>query len=315
MLGVACELSVVVPVFRCTDCLRPLQQRLSETLEPLEVSYEIILVDDAGGDGAWEAITELATIAPQVHGVALSRNFGQHAAIAAGQSLAEGRWAVVMDCDLQEPPETIRSLYAKALEGYDIVYTVRARHSVSPLRRIVSNTYYRMLNLLAGTDFRGYHGTLSMMSRKVLDTYLRLPERERDHFLVLNWLGFRSAEVEYVQLPRGSGKSSYTIRGMIRQAAAAVLFQTTTFLKWVVYLGFLFAVAGLGFAVYLVVANVAGSEVPGWTSLAVLTLTIGGTIILTNGILGLYIGRVFDEVKSRPLFVIDRTTEEEVTSP
>jgi dolichol-phosphate mannosyltransferase len=308
---VALELSVVVPVFRCTDCLRELHHRLTATLDALHHDYEIILVDDDGEDAPWEVIADLATVDSNVLGVALSRNFGQHAAIAAGLSRARGRWIVVMDCDLQEPPETIRALYSKALEGYDIVYTVRDRASVPWVRGALSSAYYRVLNVLSGTSFAGYHGTLSMMSRKVLDLYLRLPERERDHFLILNWLGFKAAEVEYVQVARRSGKSSYTFRSLVRQAVAAVLFQTTTFLRWVVYLGFVIALVGVGFAVYLVAANLSGSTTPGWTSLAVFTLTIGGTIILTNGIIGLYVGRVFDEVKARPLFVIDRTTDEE----
>lgn len=299
-------LSVVVPVYRCTPCLRPLRERVIGAVEDLVEDFEIVLVDDRGGDGAWAEITRLSREDPRVRGVRLSRNFGQHAAITAGLAAARGDWAVLMDCDLQDPPEEIPRLWAKAAEGYDIVYGRRRSKPTGLLRRLVGRFYFKALNVFAGAGIDGEYGTFSLISRKVIDGFLRFRDRDRHYLLILHWLGFDNASVDYQPAERFAGQSSYSLTGLIRHGLDGVFFQTTVLLRWVVYLGFLLASLGVAAATYFTVARIVGTAYPGWTSMAVITLIASGFIVGSTGITGLYIGKVFEQVKDRPLYLIDR---------
>src|SRR6266508_576623 len=300
------ELSVVVPVYGCHGCLRQLHRRLVETLASLTDDYELVFVEDCGSDGSWELLVELAAEDDRVKAYRLSRNFGQHAAITAGLSQSSGRWVVVMDCDLEDPPEEIPRLYAKAAEGFDIVFARRRRRRASWLRRTLSRLYFSMINLLTGASLDGTYGSFSIISSKVVDAFLRFTERDRHYLFVLHWLGFDRAAIEYEQSERVAGKSSYGVGALLRHALRGVFFQTTFLLRWVVYFGFALSALGLVAGAYFALAKVFGSGYPGWTSLFVVIVTIGGFIIVSTGVTGLYIGRVFEEVRQRPLFVISK---------
>jgi dolichol-phosphate mannosyltransferase len=304
------EISVVIPVYRCTACLAPLTERLVAALEAIGETFEILFVDDRGGDGAWEAISELARQDGRVRGIRLSRNFGQHAAITAGLADAQGRWAVVMDCDLQDPPEEIPRLWAKASEGFDIVYGRRKVKETTLLRRIAGRLYFKALHVFSGVRIEGEFGSFSLISRKVIDGFLRFRDKDRHYILILQWLGFDWAAVDYEPAARHAGESSYTLTSLIKHGLGGVFFQTTVLLRWIVYLGFILAALGGLLAVYFAVARLAGSAYPGWTSIAVLTLLGSGFVITSTGITGLYIGKVFDQVKDRPLYLVDRFVEE-----
>jgi dolichol-phosphate mannosyltransferase len=299
------ELSVVVPVYGCRESLRALHERTSAVLRELASSYEIVLVDDCDKSGSWEVVAELARADPAVRAYRLSRNFGQHAAITAGLEQCRGRWAVVMDCDLQDPPENIRELYAKAREGYDVVLARRMSKQHSAFRSLASRLYFRLLNLASNNRLDGEFGSFSMISRKVIDAFLRIRDRDRHYLFILNWLGFRTAAIEYEHAGRHSGRSAYTLRALVRHAVDGVFFQTTHLLRWIVYAGFWISLAGFALAGYYVHMYVAHSVLPGFTSLAVLILLIGGFILMSTGVAGLYVGKVFDQVKDRPLYVID----------
>jgi dolichol-phosphate mannosyltransferase len=300
------ELSVVVPVYGCHGCLRQLHRRLVATLESVSGYFELVFVEDCGSDGSWELLCELAAEDDRIKAYRLSRNFGQHAAITAGLSQASGRWVVVMDCDLEDPPEEIPRLYAKAAEGFDIVFARRQRRRASWVRRTLSRVYFMLINLLTGASLDGTYGSFSIISNKVVDAFLRFTERDRHYLFVLHWLGFGRAAIEYEQLERAAGRSSYGVGALLRHALRGVFFQTTFLLRWVVYFGFALSVGGLVAAVYFALARVFGTGYPGWTSLFVVIVTIGGFIIVSTGVTGLYIGRVFEEVRQRPLFVIDK---------
>jgi dolichol-phosphate mannosyltransferase len=302
-------LSVVVPVYGCRACLGHLHERLTLTLDGVVPSYEIVLVDDRSQDDAWPEIERLVTLDPCVRGIRLSRNFGQHAAITAGLADAAGDRVVVIDCDLQDPPEDIPRLLAKADEGYDIVYGRRKRKPTGWLRRGLASMYFAGLRVFAGIPIDGQIGTFSVVSRKVVEAYLDLRDQDRHYLMILNWLGFESAVVEYQPAVRYQGRSSYSLPKLIKHAVDGVFFQTTVLLRWIVYLGFCLALLGAIAAVYLVTARVVGHVYPGWTSLVVLTLLLSGFIILSTGITGLYIGKVFDQSRARPLYVIDRVAE------
>jgi dolichol-phosphate mannosyltransferase len=302
-------ISVVVPVYGCRGCLEHLHDRLAATLSGLVPAYEIILVDDRARDESWPEIERLVDLDPDVRGVRLSRNFGQHAAITAGLSHVRGQWAVVMDCDLQDPPEDIPRLFAKALEGHDIVFGRRKHKPTSVIRRMLAVLYFRCLRLFTGTHIDGQYGTFSIISRKVVDAFLDMQDNDRHYLMILNWLGFDVAAVEYQPAARYQGQSSYSLPRLIEHALDGVFFQTTVLLRWIVYLGFCFASLGGLLAIYLLAARIAGHAYPGWTSIVVLTLALCGFIILSTGITGLYIGKVFEQARGRPIFVVDRLAE------
>jgi polyisoprenyl-phosphate glycosyltransferase len=300
------ELSVVVPVYGCRPCLEALHSRVSAAVAEIADDWELILVDDRAEDGAWEVIQDLARTDRHVKGLRLSRNFGQHAAITAGLAHASGRWAVVMDCDLQDPPEEIPRLYAKAKEGYDVVFGRRKRKRASLVRRTSARLYFAGLRTFTGASMDGQYGTFSIISRRVIDGYLRFKDRDRHYLFILHWLGYDTAAVDYEPADRFAGRSSYSFRSLIKHGLDGVFFQTTVLLRWIVYLGFLLALAGVGLTIYFIVARISHTAYPGWTSIAVFTLTTGGFIIISTGITGLYIGKMFDQVKERPLYVVDQ---------
>jgi dolichol-phosphate mannosyltransferase len=300
------ELSVVVPVYGCADCLEALHRRLSAALQACARSYEIVLVDDCARDGAWSVIRRLAGQDARVRGIRLSRNFGQHAAITAGLAECIGERAVVMDCDLQDPPEVIPQLLEKSRAGHDIVLARRRRKQHSLFRRTAAALYFRALGAISRRRFDGEFGAFSVITRPVIDAFLRLRDRDRHYLFILYWLGFDAAAIEYEHAPRHSGQSSYALRALLRHALEGLVFQTTTLLRWIVYAGFLVSLAGVALAAYLIYMYFAFTPPPGWTSLAVLILVLGGFIIIGTGVTGLYIGRIFEQVKDRPLYVIDK---------
>jgi len=296
------QLSVVVPVYGCAGCIAELVQRLRCTLETVGGRFEIILVDDASPDGAWGLLTQLARTVPGVRAIRLSRNFGQHAAITAGLSASSGDWTVVMDCDLEEPPEEIPRMYAKAREGFDIVRMTRRGRRHPPARRAASRVYRRVL----GDPGRGTGlSTLSLLSRKAVTALLRLEDRDREYQLMLDWLGFRQAVLEFEHAERRDGRSSYTLRRLLRVGLAGMYFRTTVPLRVVVALGVLVALAGVSLAGYETYVYYTAGSPPGFTTLVVLELLLAGFIIVSLGVVGLYVGRVFEQVRRRPLFVVD----------
>lgn len=302
------QLSVVVPVYACADCLIALHQRLTATVSALVNSYELVFVDDRGKDDSWSVLRRLARGDGHVRAFRLSRNFGQHAAITAGLSKARGRWAVVMDCDLQEPPEEIPRLWAAAGEGYEVVRTVRRGRRHSRVRRWASRLYRK---LTLETDVRPDYSTLSLISRNVVDAFLKLHDRDREYMIALDWLGFDSTSIEVEHHERHAGESAYTPSRLFRVALDGMFFQSTLLLKLVVLLGFVVASAGIGLAIYEVVVYVLepSKRVPGFTSLAVLLLLLAGFVIISVGVVGLYVARIFEQVKDRPLFLIDAQAE------
>ena len=238
------EISVVIPVYNCAGCLRALHERLTATLSALTPDYEIVLVDDRSRDGAWEILTELARADRRLRVVRLSRNFGQHAAITAGLTRSRGAWTVVMDCDLQEPPEEIARLYAKAQEGYDIVRAdARGPPPLGVSAHVGLAVPAHAVRAREGGEIE--FSTLSIISRKVVDAFLELRDRDREYQLVLDWLGFSQATISFAHAEReGDSPSAYGLRELVRVALDGMFFRTTVLLRWIVLLGFVVAVLG-----------------------------------------------------------------------
>jgi glycosyltransferase involved in cell wall biosynthesis len=310
------EISVVVPTYACATCLHALHERLTATLTGMAVEYELIFVEDRGVDGSWDVLAQLAAGDPRVRAFRLSRNFGQHMAITAGLAQARGAWMVVMDCDLQDPPEEIPRLYAKAGEGHDVVFARRIeRQPGSGVRTQAGRVYFRLLNLVAGTDIDRSYGTFTIIARKVADAYLEFRDRDRHYLFILYWLGFNQASIDFPAAPRHSGASSYRVGGLLRHALDGLMFQTTVVLRWIVYAGFALAAGGGLLACYFVAAHVTGSSPPGWTSLATLLLLLTGFVIASSGVVGLYVGKTFEQVKQRPLYIIAEAVGDEALIP
>ena len=298
------ELSVVVPVFGCAECLVPLHDRLTASVSQITDSYELVFIDDRSLDRGWTVLQTLAGRDPHVRAFRLSRNFGQDAAITAGLAQAQGDWAVVMDCDLQEAPEDIPRMWAAAQEGSDVVRATRQQWSHSRLRRVGSRTFRR---LTQDSSVRTDYSNLSLLSRAVIDAFLRLRDRDREFMVALDWLGFSTTSIEIQHRERHHGKSSYTLRQLIGVAVDGMFFRTTVLLRLVVLTGFVIALCGLLLAGFEVVDyfTAPGRRIPGYTSLAVLVLVLSGVIIVSVGVVGMYVGRIFEQVKDRPLYLID----------
>jgi dolichol-phosphate mannosyltransferase len=309
------HLGVVIPVYGCADCLAALTERLSKSLESITPDWEIVYVDDRSPDGSWDRLVEICRFDPRIRALRLSRNFGQHAAITAGLAHSRADWTVVMDCDLQDPPEEIPRLYAKAQEDFDMVLTTRGHRAQSRFRRLAGRLYFKARNLFFKTDMETEYSTLSILSRKVVDAFLSVRDRDRQYMLILNWLGFKHTVLEIEHAERHAGRSSYTFGGLIRVALDGVFFQTTVLLRWIVYLGFCIAFLGALAAGVVLYEYFFEHPLPGWTSLSVLILLIGGFIIISTGVSALYVGKVFEQVKDRPLYVIDRVATSERDEP
>ncbi|MEY2632085.1 MAG: hypothetical protein RIR00_739 [Pseudomonadota bacterium] len=303
------SVSVVVPVYGCLDCLKELCRQVEEQLIQVTDRYEIILVDDRSPDNAWRSFDSLQAQYPSVKGIRLSRNYGQHIAITAGLAAAAGDCAIVMDCDLQDPPRLIPALLEKLREGYDLVLARRASRSHSLFRVQAAKLYFRLLSKLSGEPVDGSYGSFSILTRKVIDAFLRFEEKERHYVFILRWLGFSVGQLEYEHEDRHAGQSSYSLGRLVSHAINGILFQATVLLRWIVTGGIAFAFAGLGLASFLAWRAIFFTALPGWTSLAVLILVCTGVTLLSLGIIGLYVGKIFDQAKQRPLYVIDSVLE------
>jgi dolichol-phosphate mannosyltransferase len=305
------HLSVVIPVYRAEDCLEELYRRLVAALTPLVPSFEIVLVEDCGGDRSWDVICGLAARDARVRGIQFSRNFGQHYGITAGLDASRGDWVVIMDCDLQDQPEEIATLYRKALEGFDVVLAKRMARHHSLYRRLSSAAFYLVFNYLTGTRFDKEVAGFCILSRSVVRALGSM--READRFLMglVQWAGFPTAKVEVTHAPRFSGETSYTLGKLLRLAWDTSLSYSRKPLSFSIKLGFAMALLSVLAGSYiLILALVHRTSVPGWASLAVALCFMGGLIIGNLGIVAIYLGKVLDQTKMRPLYIVRRTTGE-----
>jgi dolichol-phosphate mannosyltransferase len=304
------HLSIVTPVYRAEDCLEELYRRLVAVLSGMTRDFEIVMVEDCGGDRSWEIIRELARKDSRVKGIQFSRNFGQHYGITAGLDNCDGDWVVVMDCDLQDRPEDIPLLYAKAQEGYDVVHAQRDRHQDALVKRWGSNLYFKLLEYFADVAYET-PGNFRILSRKVVENFRRLREQLRYSTGLLHWMGFPTAYVEVQQAERYAGKSTYTLAKLWKLAFEIMIAFSDKPLRLSVRLGFIIAFLAFCYGVTIFVrALLYGSAITGWASLIVSIYFIGGIIISILGVIGIYLGKTFEETKKRPLYIVMHTTFE-----
>lgn len=303
------HLSVVIPVYKAENCLDELYLRLKVALESISLNFEIVLVEDCGGDNSWRVIERLAAVDQRVRGIQFSRNFGQHYGITAGLDHCHGDWVVVMDCDLQDRPEEIPRLYAKAQEGYDIVLARRGARCDPPLKRMTSWLFYKIFSYLADIEYDGDSGNFRIMSRKVVANFRRMGEQLRFFGGLVQWMGFPTSSIEVEHAKRFEGKSTYTFAKLWKLAAETIIAYSDKPLRLAVRLGFLMAFFSFCYGAYILGhAFYYDSLVPGWNSLIVSLYFIGGIIIAILGIIGIYLGKTFDESKKRPLYIVSKTT-------
>ena len=303
------HISIVTPVYGCSCCLQELYSRLNVSISKLTDNYEIIMVNDGSPDRAWPLIQELAAQDKRVKGINLSRNFGQHYAITAGIDYAGGDWVVVMDCDLQDQPEEIIKLYFKAQEGYDIVVGRRACRKDTFFKKIGSRFFYSVFTYFTGSKIDNRIGNYGIYARKVIKSIRSLREQNRSFGLFAIWVGFRRIEIDIEHARRPSGKSSYNLHRMLHLAIDSIIAHSNKLLRISIKLGFILSFLSLLYASLLVVEYIIwATPVAGWPSLMVSIYFTGGLIIGSIGVVGLYVGKIFDELKGRPLYIIDSTT-------
>lgn len=301
------EISVVLPVYNEADGLRTLYDRLIGVLDGFGRSYEVIFVNDGSRDGSWAGIMALANADSRVCGVNLSRNFGHQIAITAGMDLSRGRTVVVMDSDLQDPPELIPELYAKYEEGFDVAYAQRrTRDGETRFKKLTAKLFYRLIRRMTSIDIPVDTGDFRLMSRRVVNDLKRLQEHSRFVRGLVTWVGYNQAPVFYDRKARYGGATKYPFAKMLRFAIDGITGFSSEPLRFGSHAGLLFAMASLALMLGFMVYKVAGGQglVPGWTSLIVALLFLGGVQLLAIGILGEYIGRIYEEVKRRPLYLV-----------
>jgi len=300
------KISVVVPVYGCRDSLPKLYERLKTSLSMISEEFEIVMVNDASPDNAWVTIKELVAKDNRVKGINLSRNFGQHKAIAAGLHHAQGDWVVVMDCDLQDRPEEIIKLYNKAQEGYDAVFGQRINRQHSKKKKWASRAFIAVYDYLTDSKTDPTIGNFSIISKKVVEGLKSLKEQHHPYTFFVIWLGFKRAYVEIEHAPREIGSSSYNFKRLVGLAMDNIASQSNKLLKMSIKLGFAMAFFSAMYAFYLIVKYFLTDEiVPGWTSVMVSIYFIAGLLFANLGLIGFYLGKIFDETKNRPLYIID----------
>ena len=299
------HISIVSPVYRGEKMVAELVRRNVESVTTITDDYEIILVNDASPDNSWEEIVKQCQSNPKVKGINLSRNFGQHYAITAGLHYAKGDWVVVMDCDLQDRPEEIPNLYNKAKEGYDIVYARRVARKDKFFKRLSSTLFHWVYNWLSGLEADKTIANFGVYKQCVIAEFNKMPERARSFPSLVKYLGFKDTAIDVEHAERAEGKSSYNLYKLFKLSFDVIVSNSNKPLRLAVGLGFGMAAISFLLALYNVIAKWIGIiQVDGFTTTIFSIWFVGGLMLFVMGILGLYIGKIFDQVKGRQLFVV-----------
>lgn len=299
------QISIITPVYKAEAILPELFRRLVVSISQITDDFEIIMVNDGSPGNDWEVIVELAKKDKRVKGINLSRNFGQHYAITAGLDHCSGEWIVVMDCDLQDRPEEIPNLYNKAMEGWDIVVGVRQERKDNFFKKLTSKLFYIVFNYLTDQNLDNRVANFGIYNKKVIDSVKLLGEQARSFGLLVVITGFKRTELGIVHATRESGKSAYSFKKRLDLALDHILSHSTRPLFLTIKTGFLISSLSAIYSLYLMSRYFIYSNIPdGWTSLMVSLFLLSGLIIMFIGIVGVYISKIFTEVKKRPLYFI-----------
>ncbi len=299
-------ISIVSPVYRAEKILPILVSEINLVMERIGEDYEIILVDDRSPDNSWEVMKVLSSQNPKIKSIRLSRNFGQHSAIFAGLTKTKGDWVVVMDCDMQDQPKEIARLYKKALEGYDIVLGQRENRKDKFLKKLTSRLFYKVFNYLSGANFDNNVANFGIYHQKTIKSILDMKDYVKFFSLFINWIGFKSISIPIEHGEREEGKSTYSVGRLFKQAFNVIISFSDKPLR--LFINFGLSISVLSFIVgiyYLYLALTGKIAQPGFSSLILSIWFLSGIIISGIGIVGVYLGKTFDQAKGRPTFIID----------
>ena len=300
---------MVIPVLNEEFNVNKLVDELKKNVLKISEDFEIIFIDDGSVDDTWAVIEKEAKLDNRIIGLKLSRNFGHHYAITAGIHQAIGNWVVVMDGDLQDRPDVIPHLVEKANQGFDVVFVNRVDRPESLIYRVLQKIFYSILRFLSGFDFDSRQANFSIISRKVVEAFKSFPENARFYGSTIKWLGFKVSSIDASHGKRFQGKPSYTLRKRFKLASDIILAFSDRPLRMAIGLGITISLLSILMVIWIVIGVYSwGFTVIGWPSLVAAIFFSTGIILIVLGIIGVYLGQIFREVKSRPLYIISETT-------
>jgi len=304
------HISIVSPVYRAENLIEELVRRIHQSVSSITSDYEIILVEDCGPDSSWNKIVALAEKDPKIKGFQLSRNFGQHYAITCGLDQSKGEWVVVMDCDLQDRPEEIVPLYQKAISGYGVVLAKRDQRQDTFFKKFFSKAFYRTLGYLTGSAMDEQVANFGIYHRNVINAVCELRESIRYFPTMIQWVGFKQTAISVTHSARDVGKSTYNFKSLLNLALDIILAYSDKPIRLMIKLGilvsFLSFIMGFYFSFQYLLGNV---TVPGYTSLILSIWFFSGLLLILVGVVGLYVGKTFEGVKKRPIYLIQNETK------
>jgi dolichol-phosphate mannosyltransferase len=300
------HITAVIPLLNEEKVVGELIRRVELNLKSVSLDYRVILVDDGSTDSTWEKIKKAGADNSKISGIRFSRNYGHHYAITAGINNSDSDWVVVMDGDLQDRPEVIPDLYKKAQEGFDVVFVNRIERQESLIYLMVQKIFYKSLNILSGLDFNSKQANFSIISKKVAEAHKLFNENARFYASTLKWLGFPTSSINARHGERFDGKPSYTIKRRFKLAFDVIIAFSERPLKFAISIGLVLSFSSILIAIWILVKSL-NSEftVLGWPSIIFSIFFTTGVNLIILGILGIYLGRVFNEVKRRPLYIIE----------
>lgn len=303
-------LSIVIPAYNEEDMISRTADVLTKQFQQEQIPIEIIFIDDGSKDHTWREIQKSSEQLEHVHGVCFSRNFGKEAAIRAGLDHAKGACAVVMDCDLQHPPETIIQMYQHWLDGYDIVEGVKAnRGKEGFFHSILAKSFYSLINRATGFDME-QSSDFKLLDRKVIDAYMELPERKLFFRALSFWLGFNSITIEFDVREREAGETKWSYFSLAKYAVSNITSFSTAPMQIVTIFGLLFFIFASVLGLQSLLNFIRGESVEGFTTVILLLLGIGSVIMMSLGIIGYYIAKIYEETRHRPRYIIAKNDEQ-----
>jgi polyisoprenyl-phosphate glycosyltransferase len=308
------QISIVSPVYKAEKIIPILVERINKAVSTITNDFEIIFVEDGGLDDSWQVIEKIASVDSRVTAIKLTRNFGQHYAITAGLDHSRGEWVVVIDCDLQDQPEEIIKLYAKAQEGFDVVLARRATRKDSLVKRMFSALFYRTLSYLTGSEQDEKVANFGIYNRKVINAIISMRESIRYFPTMVKWVGFITTKVDVIHNERTDGKTTYNFKKLTRLAVDIILAYSDKPIRLLIKFGFIVSLFSIIVAIRAFVMWLSGDiKVIGYTSLIISIWFLSGIIISTLGLVGLYVGKTFEGVKNRPIYIIEKIVNDRQT--
>lgn len=299
------ELSVISPIYKGEKMIEELVLRIESSIQKITKDYEIILVNDCSPDNSWRVIQEICAKDKNVKGINLSRNFGQHYAITAGLAESTGEWVVVMDCDLQDRPEEIPKLYEVSQKGFDSVFAQRIERKDKFLKRLSSTIFNKVFAFLTDQEQDKTVGNFGIYNRKVINSVLSMGDSVRWFPIMVKWVGFKVTYMPVEHSERAEGTSSYSLHRLLSVASDNMIAFSNKPLRLMLQFGFIVVVLSILIAIYYLIRYITGGiAVDGFTTMVISMWLLGGMIIMLIGITGIYIGKIFDKTKDRPLYII-----------